>query len=749
MATAGASLEGLIQKATNPLNLEDDPNAIQAVCQAVNNEGGNVQTAVRLIAHKIQSPQERESMQALSVLQACANNCGLPFHAEIGKFRFLNEMIKLVSPKYLGNHTSSALKKRVIELLYTWTVDLKSEAKILEAYNMLKKQGVVKEDPAYIGAPSLAPRPKANAVFEDEEKSRLLQRLLQSKNPEDLHKANALIKSMVKEDERRMERTSRRIVEVETAMNNVRVLDDMLTQHQESSASSADLDLMAELHTSCCNLRSRIYRLVSEMDDKEDGIGELLKANDELSRVMGRYKLIVEGAKMEKSETGESSDTEESQKVPSKDSDHDSGGEMLLDLATPEEPPKETASDALVNSDLKDLGLDGLKIGALDSEIPQTTGSSLLDDLATNFPSASAPVAPHPLGTSGSTPFPAAAMVAPILPQATLPPSSPKIGESKNNPLDELDVLSVNLMKKNLPANASITAQFKAQEKMSMNQMKQQQTTTAPTVSAPVGSVAPSLPLGNQCLDILGGLDSTSTGLNGDTVKNLSNPLSNLDFLVTGSAEPSSCVSHNENSHQPSLLDDNSIIDGFNHEPVKEVESAKVEPQLDVVKSEKEVHEHISESSGKAKDLEDGQSTLKEVKPMSNIKVTLESIKPGSQESIKVLDSNEVSVTIHFTENKPREDVSVLVVSTMSRNPNPIHNYVLQAVVPKGCKVRLQAPSGTELAAFSPFLPAPAVTQIMLIANPNMLTVTLKVMLSYTLEDDLVSEMGEIAALPL
>lgn len=40
-------------------------------------------------------------------------------------------------------------------------------------------------------------------------------------------------------------------------------------------------------------------------------------------------------------------------------------------------------------------------------------------------------------------------------------------------------------------------------------------------------------------------------------------------------------------------------------------------------------------------------------------------------------------------------------------------------VLLQGCKVRLQAPSSTSLAAYSPFLPPPAITQIMLIANPN------------------------------
>lgn len=57
------------------------------------------QIACRLIGHKIQSPQEREALQALIVAEACVKNCGEAFHREVGKFRFLNELIKLISPK--------------------------------------------------------------------------------------------------------------------------------------------------------------------------------------------------------------------------------------------------------------------------------------------------------------------------------------------------------------------------------------------------------------------------------------------------------------------------------------------------------------------------------------------------------------------------------------------------------------------------------------------------------------------------
>jgi ADP-ribosylation factor-binding protein GGA len=35
------------------------------------------------------------------------------------------------------------------------------------------------------------------------------------------------------------------------------------------------------------------------------------------------------------------------------------------------------------------------------------------------------------------------------------------------------------------------------------------------------------------------------------------------------------------------------------------------------------------------------------------------------------------------------------------------------------CKLRLQPPSGSDLPAHNPFLPPAAITQVMLIANPN------------------------------
>ncbi|KAF2349374.1 VHS domain [Trinorchestia longiramus] len=61
------SLDAVILNATNPLVKHEDPSAVQAVVQAVCRDPSAAAAAVRILAHKIHSPQQREAMKALSV----------------------------------------------------------------------------------------------------------------------------------------------------------------------------------------------------------------------------------------------------------------------------------------------------------------------------------------------------------------------------------------------------------------------------------------------------------------------------------------------------------------------------------------------------------------------------------------------------------------------------------------------------------------------------------------------------------
>uniref|UniRef100_A0AAY4ACW6 Uncharacterized protein n=1 Tax=Denticeps clupeoides TaxID=299321 RepID=A0AAY4ACW6_9TELE len=284
-------------KATNPLNREADWDGIKAFCEQLNHELEGPQLATRLLAHKIQSPQEWEAMQALMVLETCMKSCGKRFHNEVGKFRFLNELIKVVSPKYLGSRAPEPVKKKVLEVMYSWTVWLPEETKISDAYQMLKKQGIVKQDPVLPDdkpLPPPPPRPK-NAIFEDEEKSKMLSRLLNSTHPEDLKAANKLIKEMVQEDQKRMEKVSKRVNAIQEVKESVKLLTQLLGDYCKETSSQSNEELIKDLYQRCEKMRPTLFRLASDTEDNDEALAEILQANDSLTQVINLYRHLVKG----------------------------------------------------------------------------------------------------------------------------------------------------------------------------------------------------------------------------------------------------------------------------------------------------------------------------------------------------------------------------------------------------------------------------------------------------------------------
>ncbi|MBN3315078.1 GGA1 protein, partial [Atractosteus spatula] len=274
-------------KATNPLNKEQDWDSIRAFCEQLNKDLEGPQLATRLLAHKIQSPQEWEAMQALTVLETCMKNCGKRFHSEVGKFRFLNELIKVVSPKYLGTRAPEKVKSKVLELMYSWTVGLPDEVKISDAYQMLKKQALFMPCPSSLPAPTL--------FLSLSLPLQMLARLLNSTHPEDLRAANKLIKEMVQEDQRRMERISKRVNAIEEVNSNVRLLTDLLHGYSHDTTTPSNEELIKELYQRCEKMRPTLFRLASDTEDNDEALAEILQANDNLTQVINMYKQVVKG----------------------------------------------------------------------------------------------------------------------------------------------------------------------------------------------------------------------------------------------------------------------------------------------------------------------------------------------------------------------------------------------------------------------------------------------------------------------
>ncbi|XP_038043009.1 ADP-ribosylation factor-binding protein GGA1 [Anas platyrhynchos] len=652
------TLEARINKATSPLNKELDWDGIGAFCEQLNKELEGPPLATRLLAHKIQSPQEWEAIQALTVLESCMKSCGKRFHDEVGKFRFLNELIKVVSPKYLGSRTPEKVKSKILELMYSWTLGLPHEVKILEAYQMLKKQGIVKSDPKLpedAPFPPPPPRPK-NIIFDDEEKSKILARLLKSSHPEDLRAANKLIKEMVQEDQKRMEKISKRVNAIEEVNNNVKLLTEMVTNYSKGETTESNEDLMKELYQRCERMRPMLFRLASDTEDNDEALAEILQANDNLTQVINLYKQLVRGEEINGEVTA----------GPLRGSTS-----ALLDLSGLDLPATGPSYPAVPTLS-----------GGSAAPVPDQAGSvSLLDDelmsLGLNDP------APHPApaaDSSGWNSFQSSdSSELGVAPVVAAPPLKADAGTASPKPsagtsgLDDLDLLGKALLQQSLPP-----------ESQQVRWEKQP---------------PPRL-----------------------TLRDLQNRSS------SGTAAPA-----------PSALP---VLQGAPNPPP---------PLPSEVPAPATLPKTASTPPGSAPGPARPPATaLPQEISLANITVPLESIKPSSILPVTVYDQHGFRVLFHFAKDAlpERPDVLVVVISMLSTAPQPIRNIVFQSAVPKVMKVKLQPPSGTELPAFNPIVHPSAITQVLLLANPQKEKVRLRYKLTFTMGEQTYNEMGDVDQFP-
>ncbi|NXN84597.1 GGA3 protein, partial [Bombycilla garrulus] len=698
-------------KATNPSNRQEDWEYIIGFCDQINKELEGPQIAVRLLAHKIQSPQEWEAVQALTVLEACMKNCGRRFHNEVGKFRFLNELIKVVSPKYLGDRVSEKVKSKVIELLYSWTVALPEESKIKDAYYMLKRQGIVMFDPVIPAdrtlIPSPPPRPK-NPVFDDEEKSKLLAKLLKSKNPDDLQEANKLIKSMVKEDEARIQKVTKRMHTLEEVNNNVKLLNEMLVHYSKEDSSEADRELMKELYERCETKRRTLFKLASETEDNDSSLGDILQASDNLSRVINSYKKIIEGQVI--------------------------NGEVDL-------PGMSEGSNSSNNLNTL-IDLAGLDISS--TVAAPVAGSSLA-------------------GAPSTAPGPAEIPILPPPPQTLAPLRSSSCSQGETAPAQQgstsnsLSLLDEELLCLGLndpaPAagkdtsennqwsmfeNEHLDLDFFNPKMVTVacnpagNPLLQHTSQTTCGTSAtlpsafPASQSAPSIPAPSSAPFVFPAVPAAPAGP--------------PKTIPAAPGYFSSSVGSNV-SHKMDAL-------GQLLEEAKGGDPSPTTPVLVVL---------LICTAGSGSPLFQPASFQQQGSPMkgpeislANVHVPLESIKPSSALPVTAYDKNGFRILLHFARECPpgRSDVLVVVVSMLNTAPLPIRNIVLQAAVPKSMKVKLQPPSGTELSPFNPIQPPAAITQVMLLANPAKEKVRLRYRLTFTLGDQPSTEVGEVDQFP-
>lgn len=211
---------------------------------------------VQKIAEGLHASNTIVVRRTIDILDTCMHSAPDDFRLAIGKFRFLNEIVKLLSPTRALRPPAPLVRQRLMDLMLVWTAQYPHIPKIREAYDMLRKQGVPHSPPSDHSVVERVreqrPRGHERTVFDA-----IPRELLLSRDPADVQTAKLLIEQALEREQREQAMRAAHRNEVRLGREVAGVLDEMLTAASEVAVICDDdgREVMRELFEQCRSLQ--------------------------------------------------------------------------------------------------------------------------------------------------------------------------------------------------------------------------------------------------------------------------------------------------------------------------------------------------------------------------------------------------------------------------------------------------------------------------------------------------------------
>lgn len=140
-ANSASPLDPHIDRATSDKNTSDDWSVILDVCDRVKEYSEGPKDCIKSLTKKLSNDNPRVALQAVTLLDACVNNCGRSFLLEVASREFEHELRKIIT----AHRTHSKVSEKLRKCLKTWSEgefkDDRQLSLIPCLYNKLRQEG--------------------------------------------------------------------------------------------------------------------------------------------------------------------------------------------------------------------------------------------------------------------------------------------------------------------------------------------------------------------------------------------------------------------------------------------------------------------------------------------------------------------------------------------------------------------------------------------------------------------------------
>ncbi|KAI3403919.2 GGA2 [Candida oxycetoniae] len=320
-----------IYRACRPTN--DEPNLALnlEICDYVNAKKGSAPRDAAIAVVKLISQKDPQTSElAIALLDNLVKNCGYPFHLQISRKEFLNELVKRFPERPTMRYTR--VQRLILAQIEEWyqTICRTSKYKedfgyIKDMHRLLSNKGYVFPEVKVEDIAVLNPGDNLKSLDDIQQEeavvnSAKLQELIRRGRPQDLQEANKLMKIMAGFKDDNIRESKKQLQDdIVRLTRKVEILGEMLNSIESAGAKINDDsdEALVELYSSIKSSQPIIHKIIEQEKHEEGGEGEgeggrgrgrgrggeddderirdLFTLNDNVNSVITKFQLLKNG----------------------------------------------------------------------------------------------------------------------------------------------------------------------------------------------------------------------------------------------------------------------------------------------------------------------------------------------------------------------------------------------------------------------------------------------------------------------